>query len=185
MKKLIVFEWVTLDGIFDATTMNQWFIPYDSKERQACIAENIHGSDAILFGRETYEMLAPYWSSLKNNEMGVADKLNNVQKYVASTTMKKADWNNTTIISKNLAEEVAKLKKQPGKQILVEGSAVLVQSLAEAGLVDEYRLLVHPFIMGSGKRFFKEGATPAGLTLISSQPLPSGVTLLCYEPAKK
>ena len=184
MRKLIASAWITLDGVFDATTMGQWWMPYDSPERQAHISEELHASDALLLGRVTYEMLAPYWSQLKNNEMGIAGHLNKVAKWVVSTSLQKADWNNSTIIGRNAMEEIQKLKQQPGRQILVEGSATLVRSLAEAGLVDEYRFLVQPIIMGSGRRFFKDDMS-SGLTLIDSRTLASGVLALRYAPAKK
>jgi dihydrofolate reductase len=128
-------------------------------------------------------MLAPYWSTLKNNEMGVADKLNNAPKYVVSTTLKKAGWNNSTIISGNVIEEVKRLKKQPGSYILLDGSATLAQSLMAAGLVDEYRLLVHPVIMGGGKRFFREDMPVSKLKLVHSAPLDLGVVQMIYEKA--
>jgi dihydrofolate reductase len=127
-------------------------------------------------------MLAPYWSSLKNNEMGVADKLNNASKYIVSTTLKKADWGDSTIIKGNVAEEITKLKKTPGGDILIQGSATLVRSLLEAGLVDELRLLVHPIIMGKGMRFFMDGMH-AGLKLINTKTLDLGVIALYYQPA--
>ena len=183
MKKLIVKEWITLDGVFDAGSMNVWNAPYHSESRARCIIEDILGADAFLYGRATYEMLAPYWSSLKNNEMGVADKLNSARKYVVSTTLKKADWNNSTVISGNVVEEIAKLKKQDEGYILLDGSATLAHSLMDAGLVDEYRFLVHPVIMGSGKRFFKEGDFASQLKLVRSEQLDLGVMQLIYERA--
>jgi dihydrofolate reductase len=185
MRKIVVSAWVTLDGVFDADIMDQWFIPYDSQARQEYIREGILACDAILLGRVTYEMLAPYWSSLKKNEMGIADKLNSLPKYVVSSTLKKAKWNNSTIIKENIVEEISRLKQQPGTEIQIEGSATLVQSLMEANLIDEYRFLVHPVIMGSRKRFFKDGMHTAGLKLVKTQTLDSGVILLCYEAAKK
>ena len=184
MSKLIVTEWITLDGVFDAQTMDKWHAPYHSDSRARCIIEDILGCGAILFGRHTYEMLAPYWSTLKNNEFGVADKLNSAPKYVVSTTLKKADWNNSTIIRDNVVEEVNRLKQQTGNYILVEGSATLVHTLMEAGCVDEYRFLVHPVIMGSGKRFFKEDSAFSKLQLIRSQPLDLGVLQLVYAPVQ-
>ncbi|MBC9930912.1 dihydrofolate reductase family protein [Chitinophaga qingshengii] len=180
MRKLIVSTWMTLDGVFDAESMGQWFNPYDSRARQEYIRDGILAADAILFGRKTYEMLAPYWSSMKNNEMGVAAKLNSVEKYVVSTTLKTAAWENSTIISNNMEQEIARLKQQPGKEIQIEGSATLVQSLAAAGLIDEYRFLVHPVMMGNGKRFFGDGMH-SGLQLVDSQQLDKGVMLLCYQ----
>lgn len=162
MRKLIVSEWMTLDGVFDGDTMKEWFMPFDSEDRRKYIIKTMDSCDAILFGRATYEMLAPYWAPLRNNEDGLADKINSVHKYVVSSTLKKADWNNTTIIKDNVEEEVVKLKQMPGHEIHIEGSAILVQSLMEANLIDEYRFLVHPIIIGSGKRFFKEGMNTSG-----------------------
>jgi dihydrofolate reductase len=113
MRQLVVSEWVTLDGVFDADIMEQWFNPYHSDDRAEYIKETILASDAILLGRATYEMLAPYWSSLWNNEMGIADRLNSLPKYVVSSTLKKAEWNNSTIIKENVMEEITKLKQRP------------------------------------------------------------------------
>jgi dihydrofolate reductase len=184
MRKIIVSEWVTLDGVFDADTMEQWNIPYHSDDRAEYIKQDILACDASIFGRVTYEMLAPYWSALKNNEYGIADKLNSVPKYVVSSTLKKAEWNNTTIIKENVVEEITKLKQQPGREIRIAGSATLVQSLMEADLIDEYRLLVHPIIMGSGKRLFRDGST-TNLKLVETKMFSSGVVLLRYAPAGK
>ena len=184
MRKLIVSAWISLDGIFDAELMNEWFNPFDSESRQAYIRDGILSADAILFGRKTYEMLAPYWSSLKNNEMGAADKLNSVTKYVASTTLKTAGWNNSTIIGKDLLAEITALKQQSGNEIQIEGSAELVASLAKAGLIDEYRLLVHPVIMGKGKSFFSEGFHTNALKLVKTELLDNGVIALYYTVEK-
>jgi dihydrofolate reductase len=181
MRKLVVSAWVTLDGVFDADLMEKWFFPYDSPERQNYIRDGILACGAILIGRTTYEMLASYWAPQKNNEQGVAAKLNSVEKFVVSTKLKKADWNNSTIINENVIEEVKRLKQQPGNEIQIEGSATLVQSLMEAGVIDEFRLLVHPVVMGSGKRFFKEGVTINTFKLIKAQTLEKGVMLLCYQ----
>jgi dihydrofolate reductase len=183
-RELIVSAWMTLDGVFDADTMDQWFLPYDSKERQEYITEGILAADTLLLGRTTYEMLAPHWSALKNNEEGLADKLNSVRKYVVSSTLKRVDWNNSTIIKENVVEEVTKLKKKPGTEIQIEGSATLVQTLMEANLVDEYRFLVHPIVMGSGKHFFNDRMHTSGLKLTKTQTLDLGVILLCYQPSK-
>jgi dihydrofolate reductase len=182
MRKLIVLERLTLDGIFDATSMDKWDFPYNSEARMAVIAEGIHASDAYLLGRTTYEMLAPGWSALKNNEHGIADKLNSMAKYVVSSTLEKAEWNNSTIIKTNALEEIGKLKKQPGGSILVHGSAKLVHSLLLANLVDELQILVHPFVWGSGAKFFKDGVQPVKLELIEPKSLELGVVLLRYQP---
>lgn len=184
MRKLIVSEWVTLDGVFDADTMDQWFEPYNSDGRAEYIKDTIHASDAFLIGRTTYEMFAAYWPAQKNNESGIGDKVNSVSKYVVSSTLKKAEWNNSTIIKENIAEEVTGLKQQPGQDILISGSATLVHSLIETGLIDEHRFLVHPIIMGSGKRFFRDEMHAAGLKLVKTKSFDLGVILLCYLPAK-
>jgi len=184
MRKLIASEWMTLDGVFDAGTMKEWFQPYDSVDRQAYIRENVLTSDAFLVGRVTYEMLASYWPKQKNNEEGIADKLNSAPKYVVSSTLNKAEWNNSTIIKENVVEEITKLKQQPGQNILIFGSATLVQSLMESDLIDEYRFLVHPIIMGSGKRFFKDGMVTTRLSPVKTTTLNQGVILDCYQPTK-
>jgi dihydrofolate reductase len=182
MRKLIASAWTTLDGIFDADLMQQWYIPFDSESRQNHIRSAILASDAILMGRSTYEMLAPYWSSLKNNEMGIADKINHSIKYVVSSTLKKADWNNSVIIRENIAGEIMRLKDQPGGEIRIEGSAILVRALMEASLIDEYRMLVHPIVMGAGRRYFNEGMHTPGLALVRHQVLDKGVIALHYQP---
>jgi dihydrofolate reductase len=181
MRKLIVSAWVSLDGVFDADSMQEWFFPFDSLERQDYIREGILAAGTLLLGRTTYEMLAPHWSAMKDNEMGVAAKLNSIDKVVVSTTLKKADWNNSTIISGNIPAEIEKLKAQDGNEIQVEGSATLVQSLMEKNLVDEFRLLVHPVIVGSGKRFFKDGMKTKGMKLVKTKTFDKNVLLLCYE----
>ncbi|MBS1690310.1 MAG: dihydrofolate reductase family protein, partial [Bacteroidetes bacterium] len=126
----------------------------------------------------------PYWSALKNNEMGIADKLNSVKKIVVSTTLKNAEWNNSNIINRNVAEEIKKLKEEGGKDILVAGSSTLVETLMKAGLVDEYHILQHPVIMGSGLRFFRESMPVTKLKLVETRDLGMGVSALIYQPDK-
>ena len=184
MRKLVVSEWVTLDGVFDADSMPQWFIPFQSDERVKHIKKVIEACDALVFGRTTYEMLGPYWSAQKNDENGPAAKLNSVRKYVVSSTLKKAEWNNSTIIKDNVEKEIAALKEGSGGDILVLGSAALVRSLSGSNLVDEYRFLVHPIIMGSGKRFFTEGLATGKLKLLEAKTLDMGVVAQRYETGK-
>lgn len=184
MRKLVVSTWISLDGIFDADTMPKWFFPFDSTERRQYITKGIMDCDAILFGRVTYEMLASFWPTQTNDDMGPASKLNSVKKYVVSSELKKADWNNSTIINNNIVEEIKKLKAQSGTEIQVEGSATLVKYLMQANLIDEFRFLVHPVIAGEGKRFFKDGLQTSELKLISTQSLEKGVLVLCYQAIK-
>ena len=181
MRKIVVSEGITLDGIFDAETMGQWAAPYYSDERDGFIRGVILAADALLLGRITYDLQAWYWPNQKGDKYGIANHKNSMPKYIVTSKPLQAQWNNSTIIN---VEEIAKLKQQPGQDILIEGSATLVESLAQAGLIDEYKLLIHPTIMGSGKRFFKEGMGMTKLKLVESKTLSLGVVLLCYEPTK-
>lgn len=183
MGKITVSEWMSLDGIFDADLMDQWWNPYHSDARAKHIQAGIASCEVMLYGRATYEMLAPYWSSQKNNEMGVAAKLNGVRKYVVSTTLKKPEWENSVVIKGNHIEAITRLKQEIEGEILVTGSATLAQSLLEAGLVDELRILVQPIIMGKGKRFFKDGMR-TGLELLRTETLDKGVVAEYYKPVK-
>jgi dihydrofolate reductase len=181
MRKLLVSEWMTLDCVFDADTMAEWWNPYTSPEREAYVQERIAAAGAFVLGRKTYEMLAPYWSAMKNNEMGVAAKLNSAPKYVVSSTLKAGEWNNTTVIKGGVVEEITKLKNEAGKDLLIMGSATLLQSLMAADLIDEYWFLVQPIVMGRGKRVFKDSAGPSRLKLVRTTTLGLGVVGLCYR----
>jgi len=183
MGKIIASEWVSLDGVFDAGLMDQWQAPYHSDSRAEYIRDSIVSCDAMLYGRKTYEMLAPYWSTMKNNEMGVADKLNNGPKYVVSTTMKEPGWGETTLIREHVVEEIGRLKNAYDGYILIQGSAMLVGTLLEAGLIDELRLLVHPVIMGKGQRFFPDGMQ-VRLQQAGVKELDLGVIALYYQAKK-
>jgi dihydrofolate reductase len=183
MRKLVVKEWMTLDGVIDAESMDRWFIPYDSPERRAHIKEGLERSDAYLLGRVTYEMLAPYWSELPDEaEGGIAGLLNHLHKYVVSSSLARADWQPSSIIRDDVMQAISQLKQQPGKDILIDGSATLVRSLMPIDLVDEYRFLVQPMVMGTGKRLFTEEAPPTRLKLVDSQPLSKDVLALTFQP---
>lgn len=184
MRQVIVTEWVSSDGIFDSSSMEHWFNPYHSDSRAKYIQDTIQNCEVMLYGRNTYEMLYPYWSSLKNNEMGVADKLNQAKKYVVSSSLEEANWENSSIIKTDVLKEIAELKKQKGGDILIQGSATLVKSLLEAGLVDELKLLVQPHIMCFGKRLFFDTLN-IGLVLNNIQQLDNGVLAISYTPTKK
>lgn len=182
MRSIIVSEWTSLDGVSDAGSMEQWFNPYHSESRAAYLQQVIDNCSAMLYGRRTYEMLYPYWSQLRNNEMGVAEKMNSVQKFVVSTALQTAGWSNTTIVDGDIIARVAALKQQDGGPILVQGSGRLVHALLQAGLVDELKLLVQPHIMGAGARLW-EGADTQGLELKAVTQLDKGVLALSYAPA--
>lgn len=184
MRKIIVSEGVSLDGIFDAETMGQWAAPFYSEERDEVIRGLVLAADALLLGRKTYDLQAYYWPNQKGDKYGIADHKNSMPKYVVTSTPLQSQWNNSTAIQKNVVEAVVKLKQQPGKDILIEGSATLVDSLARAGLIDEYKIMLHPAVMGSGKHFFKEGAGLTKFKLVDSRPISRGVVLLSYAPEK-
>lgn len=183
MRQIIVSEWISLDGVFDAGSMEQWFNPYHSESRAQYLQQVIDNCSAMLYGRHTYEMLYPYWSQLRNNEMGVADKMNTVAKHVVSATLKTAAWQHTSIIDGNVPEQVAALKQQEGAPILVQGSRQLVHALLQAGLVDELKLLLHPHVMGSGARLW-ETIGDFGLVLKSTDNLDKGLVALSYMPTQ-
>ncbi|HZW03731.1 MAG TPA: dihydrofolate reductase family protein [Anaerolineaceae bacterium] len=182
MRKLWVKAWMTLDGVFDADTMETWWQNTNTPERMTYITEQYAQGDIYLLGRTTYEMLWPGWST---QTTGPGEPLNRMHKYVVSTTLSEAPWKESTIIRENVVEEIARLKQQPGKDIIIDGSATLVQSLQGTGLIDEYRFLVEPFIMGSGRRFFVEGTPPTKLNLLESRTLSSGTLALVYQPANQ
>jgi len=183
MRKLVVKEWMTLDGVIDADSMDQWFFPYDSPERRAHINDGLERSDAYLLGRVTYEMLAPYWSELPDEaEGGIAGLLNHLHKYVVSSTLARADWQPSSIIRDDVVQAITQLKQQPGKDILIDGSATLVRSLMATDLIDEYRLLVQPMMMRGGKHLFTEELPSTRLKLVEATPLSKGVVALTYQP---
>lgn len=183
MRKLWVKAWTTLDGVFDADTMDDWWQNTNSPDRMRHITEEYARGDAYLLGRVTYEMLWPGWSTQTTGD-GPGPLLNRMHKYVVSTTLAAAPWQESTIISENVVETIAELKRQPGKDIIIDGSATLVRSLLDADLIDEYRLLVEPFVMGRGRRFFPDGMPPTKLRLVESTALDSGTLALVYRPVK-
>ena len=174
---------MTLDGVFDADTMEQWWHPYDSAERQKYILEQYSRGDGYLLGRTTYEMLWPFWSTQTDDE-GPGRILNRMKKYVVSTTLKTAPWKESTIITGNVVEAITTLKHQPGKDIILDGSASLVHSLMGTDLIDEFRLLVQPILMGKGRRFFTDRMPQLRLRLVESKTLSLGVLALTYQPDK-
>ena len=183
MRKIIVSEFMSLDGVIEAP--ETWHFPYISDDMQEDIKANILDSDAALYGRVTYDTFAEFWPKRTGNEFGIADKLNNQPKYVVSTTLQKAGWKNTTLIKKNVAEEITRLKQQPGGSIALTGSATLIRSLMKDGLIDEFRLYIHPIVVGHGIRLFTDGMDTTGLKLVSSRTFDSGVIVLTYQPDQK
>jgi dihydrofolate reductase len=178
MRKLIVSENMTLDGVIESPDLS-----YESEDMTEVVQEQMMAADALLLGRVTYEEFAAYWPFQTDNELGIADYINNVAKFVVSSTLVKTDWHNTTIISRNVPEEITKLKQQGGKDIVVTGSAMLVQSLMRDNLIDEYRLFAAPIVAGHGKRLFPDSIDTLKLRHVETKTFSSGVVLLRYQPA--
>src|SRR6266581_7413093 len=195
MRRIVVSEFVSLDGVMQAPGGREedasgsfkhggWSFKFRDDQVPKYKLDELKASDSLLLGRVTYEEFAKAWPSRKD-DMGFADKINNMPKYVVSTTLKKLDWNNSRLIKTNVVEEVKKLKQQPGKDILVYGSGKLVNTLLQHDLVDELRLMVHPVVLGSGRRLFDENAEAMKvLKLAASKTFPSGIVLLSYYPAR-
>jgi dihydrofolate reductase len=191
MSRVVVTEFVSLDGVMEdpggaeGSKHGGWTFQFDqgAEGRQFKLAELL-ASDALLLGRTTYQGFAQAWPSM-TDEVGFADKMNSMHKYVVSTTLTGAEatWNNTTVIAGDISTEVAGLKSRSGGDILVAGSGQLARALIENDLVDEYRLMVFPIVLGGGKRLFPDMEETATLTLVDAKPTGSGVLLLTYHPA--
>src|ERR671932_656031 len=178
MRKIVVTEFLSLDGVMEAPA---WTFKYWNEEIATFKGEESSASDALLLGHITYQGFAAAWPQSKDEG---ADYFNSVRKYVVSTTLDTVEWNNSTLIKDNIVEEITNLKQQDGKDIMVHGSATLVQALMQHDLVDRYRILVYPVAVGKGKRLFEEG-TAATLKLLESQSFSSGVVALIYELDRK
>ena len=176
MGKVILSMYLSLDGVMENPA---WTRPYWNDEIAAFKFDELFASDALLLGRVTYQGFAEAWPSM-TDEQGFADRMNSLPKYVASRTLNEATWN-AILIKDNIAEEVARLKQQPGQELLIFGSGDFVHTLMEHALIDEYRLLVYPVVLGSGKRLFTDGSN-ATLELVDTKVFSSGVVALTYHP---
>lgn len=190
MRRVVVTEYVTLDGVMedpgggDGTTHGGWSFQFWSEEAGKFKFDELFASDALLLGRVTYEGFAKAWPS-RTDEAGFADRMNSLPKFVVSKTLEKVEWNNSKLIKGNIAEEVYKLKQQPGQDILVCGSGQLVHTLMQHDLIDEYRIMVHPVVLGSGKRLIKDGSEMKVLRLVDTKIFGSGIVVLYYQPADR
>jgi dihydrofolate reductase len=180
MRKVVVAEFLSLDGVMEEPA---WTFPYWNDEIARFKYDELFTSDAHLLGRVTYQGFAAAWPSRKD-EGGFADRMNSLPKYVVSTTLEKAEWNNSHLIKKDVVEEISRLKQQPGQNILVAGSATLVKTLIEHDLVDEYHLLIYPVVLGQGKRLFKDGVKTT-LKMVETKSFSSGVVAHIYQPDRK
>lgn len=192
--RLTIHTFSTLDGVMQAPggpgeddegrfEHGGWSFPYGDGDFAATMAGWFDDADAFLLGRKTYEIFAAAWPKVTDPENPIASKLNRCPKYVASTTLRTADWENSTVLGRDLVGEVAELKRRPGRELQVHGSGGLAQTLIEHDLIDEYRLLFFPVHLGSGKRLFRDGTAPASLRLTGTRTTGSGVLIATYEPA--
>jgi dihydrofolate reductase len=190
MRKVIVSEYVTLDGVMqdpgsaEGFEHGGWSFQFWNEDAAKFKFDELFASGALLLGRVTYQGFAKAWPSVKD-VAGFADWLNGLPKFVVSTTLEEVEWNNSTLIKKNIPEEVSKLKQQPGQDILIAGSGDLVHTLMQHDLIDEYRIMVHPVVLGSGKRLFRDGSVTKVLRLVDTKTFSSGTVVLSYQPAGK
>jgi dihydrofolate reductase len=189
MRKLIVNTFMSLDGVMQSPggpdedpsggfTLGGWGVNYFDDEMMERVAES--APYELLLGRGTYEIFAAHWPY---DEGPIADQLNGTRKHVASTTLQRVEWNNSTLIEGDVPEYVKRLKAEDGPEIQVHGSPGLIQTLLEHDLIDEYRLWIFPLALGTGKRFFGAGTTPVALKLVDSRTTKTGVTINFYERA--
>jgi dihydrofolate reductase len=182
MRKVVAGLFTSLNGVVDGT--RNWQLPYFNDEMLQGINAGAADSDAILLGTRTYVESAQLWPT-QGSEVPMADFMNNTAKYVVSSTLKTLAWHNSTLLSGNLAQELKKLKQQPGKNILIPGSPRLVRSLLQSGLLDELSLMILPVLVGSGLRLFDEMPEQMGLKLVDSKTYSNGAISVTYQPAKK
>jgi len=185
MRKVIVFNHVTLDGFFTDKNGDMSWAHKQDPEWNAFVAQNASGGGQLLFGRITYDLMASYWPTpaALQNSPAVAAGINKVPKVVFSRTLDKASWNNTKRVKGDPAQEVRKMKAAPGEDMVILGSGSIVSQLAQAGLIDEYQIVVSPIVLGEGKTMFDGVQKKLPLTLAKSRTFGNGNVLLCYEPA--
>jgi dihydrofolate reductase len=186
MRKVILFNFVTLDGCFeDANGAIDWHVV--DEEFHAFALQQLEPVDTILFGRVTYQMMASYWPTAKavKGDPLIAGKMNETDKVVFSRTLERVDWSNTRLIHENAAEVVARLKQGPGKEMIILGSAKLAGTFTEHGLIDEYRVMVNPIVLGSGHPLFQRIGGRLPMKLVNTRTFRSGNVLLAYQPKQK
>jgi dihydrofolate reductase len=195
MREISVVNFVTLDGVIQSPAdpnedreggfdHGGWVHPYLGEEWGDMAAEGMAGTDAFLWGRKTYEKMEAHWPNQPEDDP-VASLMNRSTKYVVSTTLKNLKWENSELIKDDVVGTIKKIKEGPGKNLTVLGSGELLQTLIEHDLVDSYRLLLCPVVLGSGKRLFKDGAAKTPLRLIDSTTTKTGAIILSYEPETK
>jgi dihydrofolate reductase len=192
--KLTVHTFLTLDGVMqgpggpDEDTSGGfdrggWLVPHLDEDFGSIVDGWFSRADAILLGRTTYEMMQPYWEQVTDPGNPVATAMNTLPKYLVSTTVAEPTWTNTSVISGGVEDAVAELKSRPGRELQIHGSYRLARSLQDTGLIDEYRLLIFPVVVGTGKRLFDEAAVPSAFILVDSGTTAAGAVSLTLRPA--
>lgn len=186
MRKIILFMMTSVDGYFEGPDHDISWHNVD-EDFNSFAQKQIHEMDLMMFGRRTYEMMAEYWptEAAINDDPTIAKLMNETSKVVISSSLESTDWQNTKIINENVEDEIKKLKNQEGKNIIIFGSNELVVNLTRLGLMDEYRIMVAPVVIGSGTSLFEGLDQKVNLKLIKSEPFKNGNVLLCYEPIKE
>ncbi len=179
MRKVAAGLFISLDGVTESP--DKWQFDHFDSDMMAALEAHIAETDAVLLGRVTYQEWASYWPT--STDEPYASHINNTPKYVVSTTLDRVEWKNSTLIKGNLAEGIARLKRQPGKKIGVAGSPTLVESLLQNDLLDELTLMIHPVVAGSGRRLFRDGRALKRLKLVDSKTTSTGVLIATYQPA--
>jgi dihydrofolate reductase len=194
MRKVIVNEFMSLDGVAQAPGGDDedtsggfrhggWHLRYFDDISQKWVVESLTQAGGFLLGRRTYEIFAAYWPNAPEEEQVIAKPLNTLPKYVASRTLSELEWQNSTVLQGDVAEAVAALKQEDGDDLHVIGSTQFVQTLIEHALVDEFRLMIDPLLLGGGKRFFREDAVLRPLRLVDGQVTTTGAFIATYAPA--
>ena len=184
MRKLVVFNSVTLDGYFAGINGDMSWAHKQDAEWNAFVADNAKGESQLLFGRITYQMMASFWptpAAIENFPI-VAQGMNSGPKVVFSRTLDKASWNNTKLVKRDLAAEVRKMKNEPGDNMVILGSGTIVSQLAQEGLIDEFQIVVNPVVLGQGKSMFDGIKEKLTLKQTRTRTFGNGNVLLCYEP---
>ncbi len=195
MRRLIVLSFITLDGVMQAPggpeedptggfKYGGWTVGYWDDFLGSVMGEQMAKPFDLLLGRKTYEIFAAHWPYMKDDDP-IAGKLNRAKKYVASTTLEKLDWNNSSLVRGNIVQEIKNLKEQNGPELQVHGSSNLIQTLLKHDLIDEFRLKIFPITLGTGKRLFGNGTIPASFKLVESKISTTGVIVATYERAGK
>jgi dihydrofolate reductase len=184
MRKLVVFNNVSLDGYFTDMNGDMNWAHKDDVEWKAFAAENASGGGVLLFGRITYELMASYWPTpfAAKNDPVIAKQMNDLEKVVFSRTLNKVSWNNTKLVKGDMVAEVRKMKKEPGLDMVILGSGSIVSQLVEAGLIDEYQIVVNPIVLGKGRTMFEGLKKKIVLKLTKTRTFGNGNVLLCYVP---